>query len=83
MTLSILTPMNHFYEGEIKSVTLQSLDGLVQILPRYAPYVTGLATGIAKIVTAEGEQLQAHIDGGFAEVKNDKVAILTDEASWT
>jgi len=82
MTLSILTPMNRFYEGEIKSITLQTLDGIVQILPRYAPYVTGLADGIATIVSANGEQRQAKIDGGFAEVVDNKVAILTDEAEW-
>lgn len=82
MTLSILTPMNHFFEGPIKSISLQTLDGIVQILPRYAPYVTGLRNGVATIVTDSGEEKKATIDGGFAEVIGGKVSILTDEASW-
>ena len=82
MTLSILTPMNHFFEQEIKSVSLQTIDGRIVIMPRYAPYVTGLLPGIANIVTADGNTMQANLNGGFAEVIDNKVAILTDDASW-
>ena len=82
MTLSILTPMNHFFEEEIKSISLQTVDGRIVIMPRYTPFVTGLAIGIANIQTATGKTLQAKIDSGFAEVIDNKVTILTDDASW-
>ena len=82
MILSILTPMSHFFEEEIKSVALQTVDGRIVIMPRYTPYVTGLVNGVAKIETASGETKHVACMKGFVEVTDNKVTILTDDAHW-
>jgi F-type H+-transporting ATPase subunit epsilon len=75
--LTILTPDARYFEGEAEAVIVPGLKGVFGVLPRHAPMVAALVTGILQ-VNAQGAVRFFIVDGGVAEVKRDSVAILTE-----
>ena len=58
------------------SVVMPAFDGLVGVLKGRAPLLAKLGIGIVKL-TAGGEERKLFVDGGFAQVRANKVTILT------
>jgi len=81
MTLSILTPNRDFFKGEITQIGLDATEGRLVIRPRHAPFVFSLKEGIITIDSPEGKQYAA-VMGGFAQVKENEVILLTQAAEW-
>ena len=79
--LHISTPEKLFFNDDVESVILTSIEGELGVLSGHIPMVTALATGVIKI-RAGGEWKTAVISGGFAEIKNDEVVVLADTAEW-
>ncbi len=66
--LEIVTPTDVVYTEEINVLEAPAMDGLIGILPRHAPLVTGLKTGVLQIKKDE-EKINIPISDGFMEVK--------------
>ncbi|MCL1995377.1 MAG: ATP synthase F1 subunit epsilon [Defluviitaleaceae bacterium] len=81
MTLSVLTPNRIFFEGEINEIALDGHEGRMVIKPRHTSFIFALKEGIVTINTPEGKQYAA-VMGGFAEVHEDRVVLLTEAAEW-
>lgn len=79
MKLSIITPEKTAYEGEVDSVVLQTVEGEIGILPGHLPLITLLESGDIE-VSAQGKKEYLAIDGGFAEVSNDNISVMTEAA---
>jgi len=79
MKLEIVAPLGKIYEGEVKSVTLPGADGEMGVLDGHSPLVTTLKAGVIDIKKDSGEELVA-INWGYAEISNDAVNIIVDEA---
>ena len=45
MKLSIVSPEETLYEGEVKSVKMQGIDGKFQVLNNHAPLISALGKG--------------------------------------
>lgn len=75
----IITPAEQVFEGEASYADIPAWDGQVGIQHLRAALLTKLGTGALRLETADGE-LRFFIDGGYAQVKDDVVTILTDEA---
>jgi len=75
--LAILTPDARYFDGEAEAAIVPGLKGVFGVLPRHAPTVAALGTGILQ-VNAKGALRFFIVDGGVAEVKRDSVAILTE-----
>lgn len=75
----IITPAEQVFEGEASYADVPAWDGQVGIQHLRAALLTKLGTGALRLETADGE-LRFFIDGGYAQVKDDVVTILTDEA---
>ncbi len=54
-------------------------DGEIGILPRRAPLLCRLGTGVLR-VTTEGEERKFFIDGGFAQMVDNRLTLLTEQA---
>ena len=54
--------------------------GQLGILPRHAPLVAALGSGILRIGTAGGQVARFAVSGGFLKVGDDRVTILVDRA---
>ena len=82
MELEILTPERKLFSGEVYGVQLPGINGSLEILNRHAPLVSALGAGKVKVLKDKsGAGVSYNINGGFAEVLNNKVAVLVEGAT--
>ncbi|REJ20528.1 MAG: F0F1 ATP synthase subunit epsilon [Paenibacillaceae bacterium] len=79
MLLEIVTPERIVYSEQVDMVVVRGVEGELGILPNHIPLVTPLKIAPAKIKQGNREQLVA-VNGGFVEVRKDKVVILAESA---
>lgn len=77
--LEIVSPQGIIFEGEVSSVTLPSYNGEITILPNHTPLFTKLSEGEAKLIK-DGKEISMVTSGGFVEIKDNSVYILSDYA---
>jgi F-type H+-transporting ATPase subunit epsilon len=79
LLLEIVTPERKVYAKEVTMLIVKGVEGELGILPNHIPLVTPLkiAPVIAKI--GNTEEVIA-VNGGFMEVRKDKVVILAESA---
>ncbi len=76
MKLSIVSPEETLYEGEVKSVKMQGIDGKFQVLNNHAPLISALSKGEIKIEEVSGEQKTFEINSGLVELSKNEIQIL-------
>lgn len=79
LTCSLITPEQEVFEKEATYVDLPAHDGQMGFQANRAPLLVKLGYGLLTVKSAEGET-KMMVGGGFAQMKGDKLAILTDEA---
>lgn len=77
--LEIVSPQGEVFSETVKEVSVPTEKGEISILPNHISLFTKLNEGEIKIYTPKGEKTIA-IVGGFLEVKDNKVTILSDYA---
>lgn len=80
-TLRIITPDRMFYEGSVKMVEFDTVEGEVGILPGHIPMTFIIRPGVLTI-TEDAETKTAALHAGFAEVLQDRVTILAEIIEW-
>lgn len=76
---SVVTPERAVLECDAKSVVLPAWDGEVGILRNRAPLVCRLGIGELRVETPS-EKHTLFLDGGFAEMSENRLTILTSAA---
>ncbi|EMO58729.1 ATP synthase F1, epsilon subunit [Leptospira santarosai str. CBC1416] len=80
LKVSVISPEKILYKGEVDSLVVPGSEGFFGILPNHAPLVAVLGIGILEI--RKGEKLKVlSIEGGFIEVKENSISILTDHGA--
>ena len=79
LTVSVVSPERTLFEGEAESVVAPAYDGEVGILTHHAPMLTLLGAGQLRVRTGGGEQ-RFTVTGGFLEVADDRVRVVTERA---
>ena len=79
MHVTVISPEGSVFEGDSQSVVVPAFDGQVGILPRHAPFMTLLGAGTL-VVRSEGDDRTFHVEGGFLQVTDDVVRIVTEHA---
>src|SRR6056297_2212530 len=77
--LDVVTPEKLVYSGKIDLLEGPAMDGLIGILPKHAPLVTGMSIGIVRIVN-DGEETEIAISDGFMEVLPDRISLVVRTA---
>lgn len=80
-TLRIITPERMFYEGPVKMVEFDTVEGEVGILPGHIPMTFIIRPGILTITEDAGTKTAA-LHAGFAEVLQEQVTILAEIIEW-
>jgi F-type H+-transporting ATPase subunit epsilon len=80
MRVELVSPEKVLYSGEATIVICRPEGGDAAFLPGHAPYLGLLGIGPVLIRTADGKEVKAAVHGGFIEVRNNKVTILSDVA---
>ena len=79
LSVALITPGSTVYEGEADMVVLPAWDGEVGILRGHAPMMALLGEGEMRI-TRDGSQKTFFVSGGFMQVADDVVSVLSDTA---
>ena len=79
LKVSVISPERVLYEGTARGVVAPAFDGEVGILPMHAPLMTLLGRGTLRVDTEQGEQ-RFTIQGGFLQVVDDAVRVVTEHA---
>lgn len=80
LTVSVISPERVLYEGDAESVVAPAFDGEVGILGGHAPMMTLLGRGELRLSAAGGER-RFSVSGGFLQVADDRVRVVTEQAS--
>lgn len=75
-----VTPEGSVLETEATSAIFPAYDGELGVLPNHAPLLTKLGIGVLQVITAEGERREIYIDGGFVQMVDNKLTLLTEKA---
>lgn len=76
LTLRVITPERVVLDQPVTSVRIPGVDGSIGILPRHAPMVAALDAGVMRYRT-EGREEAMFVSGGFAEVRDKTVRIVS------
>ena len=76
---AVITPEGVVTEADVVGVKFPAHDGLMGVLTHRAPILTKLGTGILTLESPAGDT-QYFLSGGYAQMKNNVLTILPDEA---
>ena len=77
LTLRVITPESIAIDTTASAVQFPGLDGGMGILPRHAAMVAALDSG-ALSWTENGQSREMFVSGGFAEVRDNTVRVVTE-----
>ncbi|EXX87370.1 ATP synthase F1 subunit epsilon [Paenibacillus darwinianus] len=77
--LEIVTPERKVYAQDVNMIVVRGIAGELGILPNHIPMVTPLKISSVKIKQGGSEQIVA-VNGGFVEIRKEKVVILAESA---
>ena len=80
MRASVISPERMLFDGSVTSVVAPAFDGEVGVLARHAPLVTLLGRGVLRLEGVEGGTRRFEVDGGFLQVADDIVRVVTESA---
>ncbi|MEM7102520.1 MAG: ATP synthase F1 subunit epsilon [Bacteroidota bacterium] len=76
MKLTILTPEEEIFTGEIKAIKVPGVVGEFEVLNNHAPMVSLLQAGNVKYTAEDGKSTTFSIQNGFVEILNNEIALL-------
>lgn len=81
LTLDIVTQEKRLLTVTVKSITVDTVEGEITILPSHVPLLTRLSEGLLRYTDEKGVEDVVAIFGGFLEVdSSNKITILADSA---
>jgi F-type H+-transporting ATPase subunit epsilon len=79
LQVSVISPERVLFEGETDSVIAPAFDGEVGILTGHAAMMTVLGNGELRLGTSSSHRF--HVEGGFLQVADNHVRVVTEKAS--
>ncbi len=81
MQVELVSPERVVFSGEATQVITRTVGGgEIAFLPGHAPFLGALTECHTRITLADGSQLDVAVHGGFVQVADNKVSILSDIA---
>lgn len=80
LQVELVSPERILFSGEAEMVIARSAGGDIAFLTGHAPFVGVLGAGDVTIQLTGGRREMARVNGGFVEVRDNRVIILSDEA---
>ena len=79
LNVSVISPEAVLYEGTTDQVVAPAYDGEVGILTGHAPMMALLGKGVLRLGKGGGQEF--HVEGGFLQVVDNNVRVVTEKAS--
>ena len=81
LNVSVISPEAVLYEGTTDAVVAPAFDGEVGILTGHAPMMTLLGKGVLRLGGDGAGAQRFNVDGGFLQVVDNTVRVVTERAS--
>ena len=76
INFDFVSPEASIVSSEVEMVLIPGIDGDAGILPNHSPFMTTLRQGIVEVTFEEGNVKKYLVEGGFADITQDKMTIL-------
>jgi F-type H+-transporting ATPase subunit epsilon len=80
LEVALVSPERILYTGEADMVVCRTAEGEIAFLTGHAPFVATLEIAPVRVILADGAEVKAAVHGGFVEVRDNKVSVLSDIA---
>ena len=80
MQVELVSPERILYSGEAEMVICRAASGDIAFLDNHAPFLGALDIGVVRILRGNQPEERAAVHGGFVEVRDNRVIILSDVA---
>ena len=80
MQVEVVSPERILYSGDADMVVCRTTDGEIAFMANHAPLIGLLGIGAVRIYQGGNVVERAAVHGGFVEVSNNRVTILSDVA---
>lgn len=80
--LSILTPRENFFVGEVQLLDIEAFDGYIGILKDHIPFVSSIKTNYFWILDEKGDKKKGVILDGILSVLQTEVTVITSRVNW-
>jgi F-type H+-transporting ATPase subunit epsilon len=80
MRVDVVSPESIVWSGDAEFIVARTVEGEIGILPGHEPLMAALATGAVEVDPVDGERLRVGVHGGFLQVYDNSVTLLTDRA---
>ena len=78
--LDVVSPESIVWSGDATMLVTRTTEGEIGILADHEPTMAALATGSSEIHAEDGTRVTLAIHGGFLQVFQNEVTLLTDRA---
>ena len=78
--LSVVAPDKLVVEEKVNAIIAPGTEGYFGVWAGHAPIIAALRPGLIEYTDSTTNKHYIYVGGGFAEVKDDKVTILADQA---
>jgi F-type H+-transporting ATPase subunit epsilon len=79
--VAVISPERTVFEGEATQVVAPAWDGEVGVLRGHAPMLVLLGQGELRVTSVGGGVERFHVAGGFLQVADDVVTVLSEQAA--
>jgi len=76
--LTVITPEQIFFEGQVASITAPGGAGSLGVLANHAPLLSTLQPGRLILTKADGKKQTFTVGSGFLDIFNNEVTLLTE-----
>jgi len=77
---TLVTPERQLLDEQVVYASVPAWDGLVGVAPQRAPLAIKLGDGPMRLDLPNGDSRWFFVGGGFAQMKDNKLSVLADEA---
>lgn len=78
--VEVVSPESILFEGEADQVVCRPTGGEIAFLPGHQPFVGALEVYPVRVLLPGSGEVVIAVHGGFVEVRDDKVTVLSDVA---
>ena len=78
INFDFVSPEDSIVSSEVDMVLIPGVDGDAGILPDHSPFMTTLRQGIVEVTFEQGNVKKYLVEGGFADITQDKMTILAE-----
>ncbi len=80
LAVKVVSPERIVFDDEASMVVCRTTEGEIAFQTGHAPFIGLLGIGTVKVVPPSGQATSAAVHGGFVEVRDNQVSVLSDIA---